>query len=425
MALRVSLQSILNSSRLSKQLVSTLLLSSFLGFSIGQKPGMADVRSHFSHAAASRDVVQGQSIAQGRGFPRSRHTRSNTIRLPNQVEWEVYRYIFREAGTSRLRITGFSPEQWPDTCLGIPDPAESCASAQTDGWRVTVTSGQTDWIVRTNADATDIRLEPQAQAQTPPNEIRDRTPPNNQIENQTNPILLPTPVEQSQTPLIIDPPSHESYASYCDSSTLRIMPLGDSITHGSAIQGGYRIELWQRFLETNQSIDFVGSESNGPLTIDRDHEGHPGKAIQYIQGEINSWLNASSPQIILLMIGTNDMLYPGVYDSSSAPQRLSELIQNITQSSPETELFVASVPRLNDPIANNRVRDFNSQLPEIVNIYAREGKRVHYVDIYSVLTPSDLADGVHPNTIGYDKIADTWYGAISELIEQQCQVSVP
>lgn len=427
MALRISLQSILSSSRLSKRLVSTVLLSSFLGLSIGQKPGMANVRSHFTHAATGHATVQDQSIAQGRGFPRSRRARPNAIRLPNQVEWEVYRYVFREAGTSRLRITDFSPELWPDSCLGIPGSAESCTPAQMAGWRVTITSGQTDWIVRTNADAIQIRTEPQVRSQESPqassDEIRDRTSLDHQIEDQAYPIVIPRTVEQSQTPLVIDLPDPESDASYCNSPTLRIMPLGDSITHGSAIQGGYRIGLWERFLDTNQQVDFVGSESNGPLTIDRDHEGHPGKAIQYIQEEVNGWLNANPPQMILLMIGTNDMLYPGVYDSPSAPQRLNELIQNITINSPETELFVASIPRLNDPVANNRARVFNSQLPEIVDAYVREGKRVHYVDMYSALTPSDLADGVHPNTIGYGKIADTWYESISELIEQQCQTS--
>lgn len=375
---------------------------------------MADVRSHFAPAATDHATVQGQSIAQGREFPRSRHTRPHMIRLPNQVEWEVYRSVFREAGTSRLRITDFSPEQWPDTCLGLPNPVESCASTQTDGWRVTVTSGQRDWIVRTNADATEIRLEPQVQAQEAPVEIRDRT----RLSEQSVTTDWTVTVEQPQAPSIPNPPSNESY---CYSPTLSIMPLGDSITHGSAIEGGYRIGLWNRFLETNRQVNFVGSEANGPLTIDRDHEGHPGKAIQYLQEEITGWLNVNQPQVILLMIGTNNILYPNAHDFPGASQQLSELIQSITLNLPETELLVASVPRLSDPIANDRARLFNSQIPDIVDAYTRAGRRVHYVDIYSALTPLDLADGVHPNATGYDKIANTWYAAISELIEQRCQ----
>ena len=31
-----------------------------------------------------------------------------------------------------------------------------------------------------------------------------------------------------------------------------------------------------------------------------------------------------------------------------------------------------------------------------------------FADVYSALTPADLADGVHPTATGYSKIADVW-----------------
>ncbi|MET1073917.1 MAG: hypothetical protein ABWY11_14825, partial [Umezawaea sp.] len=58
---------------------------------------------------------------------------------------------------------------------------------------------------------------------------------------------------------------------------VRVMPLGDSITDGYNVPGGYRINLWQRMAAAGQTVDFVGSGVNGPAALgDHDHEGHSG-----------------------------------------------------------------------------------------------------------------------------------------------------
>ncbi len=61
---------------------------------------------------------------------------------------------------------------------------------------------------------------------------------------------------------------------------VRVMPLGDSITDGFNVQGGYRIGLWQRLANAGVATDFVGSGANGPASLgDHDHEGHSGWRI--------------------------------------------------------------------------------------------------------------------------------------------------
>src|SRR5690242_12081668 len=55
---------------------------------------------------------------------------------------------------------------------------------------------------------------------------------------------------------------------------VRVMPLGDSITEGTQVPGGYRIGLWQRLSNAGYRVDFVGSQYNGPSSLgDHDHEG--------------------------------------------------------------------------------------------------------------------------------------------------------
>src|SRR5690242_18073375 len=86
-------------------------------------------------------------------------------------------------------------------------------------------------------------------------------------------------------------------AAYAESNGgVRVMPLGDSITDGLTVPGGYRIGLWQRFTNDRYRVDFVGSLSNGPGTLgDHDHEGHSGWRIDQIDANIAGWLSRYSP----------------------------------------------------------------------------------------------------------------------------------
>lgn len=206
----------------------------------------------------------------------------------------------------------------------------------------------------------------------------------------------------------------------CEAWPLRVMPLGDSLTHGATVAGGYRTVLWDRLYAELPGIDFVGSQLHGPIGIDRDHEGHPGKSIQFIREEVRDWLIASQPNIILLMVGTNDVLFPEAHDYPRAAARLDALVGQITVISPTSELLVASIPVLAAPPANERASIFAQEVRAIATTRAAQGRRVTYVDMHSVLEPADLADGVHPNAVGYAKMADVWYGAIAQLLQQRC-----
>ncbi|WBB64328.1 SGNH/GDSL hydrolase family protein [Streptomyces sp. WMMC500] len=189
---------------------------------------------------------------------------------------------------------------------------------------------------------------------------------------------------------------------------VRVMPLGDSITDGFTVPGGYRIDLWEKLVAGGQDVDFVGSQSNGPDSLgDKDHEGHSGWTISQIDQNISAWLATYTPDTILLHIGTNDM-YGG--DPAGAPQRLAGLVDHITAQAPDADLYVATIIPLgfNDSV----VRAFNATIPGIVENAANAGKNVHQVDMYSALTTADLADGVHPNAGGYSKMATVWHGAL-------------
>ena len=192
---------------------------------------------------------------------------------------------------------------------------------------------------------------------------------------------------------------------------VKVMPLGDSITDGITVSGAYRTSLWQRLVGGGYKVDFVGSLYGGPFNLgDHDHEGHSGWRIDQIDANIVGWLNTYQPHTVLLHIGTNDVLQN--YNVASAPNRLSALIDHITATVPNAEVFVAQIIPLANSGQNSQVRTYNAAIPGIVSSKVSAGKHVHLVDQYDALTTSDLADGVHPTAGGYDKMAATWYSAL-------------
>jgi lysophospholipase L1-like esterase len=193
------------------------------------------------------------------------------------------------------------------------------------------------------------------------------------------------------------------------------MPLGDSITFGvgSSTGSSYRLDLYQRLVrQAGYTIDFVGSQRSGSLP-DTDNEGHSGWRIDQIASNVDGWLATYQPNVVLLHIGTNDMNQD--YQVSTAPDRLSALIDKITADVPAANVLVASLIPANDATIQARINTFNATVPGIVAAKQQAGKHVRYVDMTS-LTIADLADTLHPNDSGYAKMSTLFYaGAVQVL----------
>ena len=194
-------------------------------------------------------------------------------------------------------------------------------------------------------------------------------------------------------------------------SGVRVMPLGDSITDGFNVPGGYRINLWQRMAGGGHTVDLVGSGFNGPGQLgDHDHEGHSGWRIDQIDANIVAWLRATNPHTVLLHIGTNDMNQN--FNIASAPARLAALVDHILANAPGVELFVAQIIPARDATVESRISAFNAALPGALG---GKGSHVHLLNMHSALTTADLADGLHPSAGGYDKMAAAWYSALQSV----------
>ncbi len=215
-----------------------------------------------------------------------------------------------------------------------------------------------------------------------------------------------------------------------------IMPLGDSITLGVPVNGGYRDPLMRSLTNAGFSFRFVGSQ-NGYTTTDlttwtqQYHEGHSGYIIDGrtlypvsptrpgIYEAMSNYLASVSPSNILMMIGSNDINLD--YYSTNAPERLSALISLISNPTnglrPAARLYVASIIPMNTSTSTEpRVLAFNATIPGIVAAHQSNAENVVFVNMHDALTFADLSDALHPNATGYGKMAGAWFTALTGIV---------
>lgn len=227
------------------------------------------------------------------------------------------------------------------------------------------------------------------------------------------------------------------------SDTLRIHPLGDSITRGKS-GNTYRQYLKQKIRsELGMEVDFVGSCPHAPdsyanwtdypeaadsLEQDLEHDGWGGIKIAELT---NSSTNANYPNftieelvqnypadVLLLMIGTNDIYFYNKIET--APVRTDTLIRRILRTT-DAHLIVSGIPPVYSSIISQRNADYNTALDSIVTMHKEQGCNISYVDNYSGMSGTDdiLAnDWVHPNSSGNKKIASVFFESIKSYLEE-------
>ncbi len=207
----------------------------------------------------------------------------------------------------------------------------------------------------------------------------------------------------------------------CKASPCVILPLGDSITHGysSTDDAGYRSALFKLIVAANQNVTFIGSLMNGPTTVSgktfpRSHEGHDGFTVTQITGYVPPAKSFSTtPHIVLLHIGTNDMTMNA--DPTTTANQLSTLITDLTNAAPDALIVVAKIVPLG--YSNSNYNSYIAKIPDVVK--AHSSGHVVMVDM-STLPTSDIhgSGNVHPTDQGYADMASLWYGVIKSYLPQ-------
>lgn len=269
--------------------------------------------------------------------------------------------------------------------------------------------------------------------------------------------------------------------------TLTIMPMGDSITEGFGVPGGYRQPLYDIITGMGYRVDFVGNQIQAfDPTPDRNHWGKSGWGIadtdavtggrSYVSlqanegpsGAVRSGLFddlhaaistayfSTSPDannILLLMAGTNDVIHQVVENVGGAVpagdrgddgqgeqqeriaesnfDRLQAFLEKVNERAEASgfslQVILGTIPdisnvwnrnRLRDPISEvmrKEVRDYNDLIKTEVPSTRFSNLEVKVVDQFAAVGGA-LADGIHPNALGYQQMARAWWGGIEQTI---------
>ena len=226
--------------------------------------------------------------------------------------------------------------------------------------------------------------------------------------------------------------------------TLRIMPLGDSITYGSGstATAGYRGPLWTALKNAGYMVDYVGTQTgNQPSGIegfDADHEGYPGWRVSHatkglLEQMDDVFATVRDPHVVLLLIGTND-----TGDGQAHMQNLmsdyEKLVDKICTAQPDARLVVSTITWRGDDATRDNLNQtcFNGKIGNFVRAQQEKGRHVSLVDMRAALGSdlryfenNDLAtvtDRLHPNAAGYARMAEIWYDEIVRLFPDPAQV---
>ena len=202
-----------------------------------------------------------------------------------------------------------------------------------------------------------------------------------------------------------------------NTSKIKIMPLGDSITQGIHINSkniGYRRDLYNLLKSNGYQIDLVGSMHDGSVSdFDKDHEGHGGYRADQIRDSVYYWLSLNPPDIILLHVGTNDISQKETaYNVSLEIDQILDQI-DLFELDNDYRIKVIMAKIINHFDYQENVRALNNYISRNVEDRFKDGDYIFLADFYSSLNDERyFLDNVHPNESGYKVMAETWASKI-------------
>jgi hypothetical protein len=151
-----------------------------------------------------------------------------------------------------------------------------------------------------------------------------------------------------------------------NATTIRYMPLGDSITE----HGCWRAQLFDKLTKANYTVDFVGSASSTTVcevgSYDNNHEGHTGNQASNIakQSQLAGWLQSNPADLITMHLGTVDIV-EGNITQTPLVSAFTNIVRQMRASNPKMKIIVSQLLFLQSRklIAHERLRkSFRGQL---------------------------------------------------------------
>ena len=207
---------------------------------------------------------------------------------------------------------------------------------------------------------------------------------------------------------------------------VRVLLVGDSVTHGSSGDWTWRYRLWQHLSATSSvPVDLVGprddlhdyrTDENGNHDyidpgFDRDHAARWGMTLAFADAPIDDLVETYEPDVVVEMLGTNDLLF-----LTHSPERvdadLESFVAAARSADPDVDIVLSEVTQTWFPGAP----ELNDLLAASAYSLDDESSRVLLADTDADYTRSeDTFDGSHPNARGEVTVAAAVGDSLAEL----------
>lgn len=205
--------------------------------------------------------------------------------------------------------------------------------------------------------------------------------------------------------------------SAADATAYRIMAVGDSITQGGKTFATYRIPLAAKLQAAGVRFVFVGSQKTDTPQGVLWHEGYGGKNAEYLATILEDRLKAQPADVLMLQAGHNHFVEEKPIAGIVAAHR--EMIATARRLNPKAIVFVAQVIPSGKLPKYSYIPELNAALAGLVKELHRPAQPVYLVDLATGFEPAKdtIADLVHPNAQGAEKIAQRWSEALIKVLK--------
>lgn len=213
------------------------------------------------------------------------------------------------------------------------------------------------------------------------------------------------------------------------------MLLGDSLTSPENGQRSYRYYLWERLTESGLEFDFVGTRhdparrsvwtSSSGLRFDPDHEGHPNYRIDHVlngrddgRGTLESWLDAYTPDVAIVLLGTHDALQG--HQTEWSIREMRRVIEILRRDNERIAILLAAPPPVEpDHEHAGLMLELADAFTELAQRETTVQSPVRLVDLYSGYDPATMlsTEGNRPNSVGHRLIAERLASSLMLLDE--------